>query len=644
MWPLDALPDEIQQSDRCVVWRREYANGNGRITKIPYVATEPARLASSTDPNTWRRFLDARCAYEDGKCDGAGFVLGDGYVGIDIDHCVVDGEIDADARAIVDEIGSYTELSPSGTGLHILARGSLPAGRRRTGRYELYDSGRYFTLTGHHIPGTPTALVEATDALQALHRRLFGDVAHADVVEKPLASGFSEAATLLDDHALLDRAFAASNGAAIQALWNGDASAYASRSEADLALCAHLAFYTDRDAHRIDTLFRQSGLMREKWDERRGAETYGERTIGTAIAGCTQTYTPPTTAEPHIVIEPGATTTVQTLDPAALDDVSVVAAEGQHIAATGVPYLVDGIVPAYGMLGMLVAFTKVGKTTLGQALGAAVATGQPFLEKPTRQTRVLIVAAEDPPEYTAWLARHLGTLPPGVLTFYRRPLLLNTAGLTQIAGTVQADGYGLVLIASWQAVVRGLIKDENDNAGAVRIVEHVKTATRATGIPWLIDAHSGKGEDQGDDADPTRALRGASGAAGAADYMLSLRYANGPFGSRRRLSGKGRFASFAPLVLDYDAATGAYAVIGTTKDAAVETTWRLITETGALSTVPQTADAIARAAGLVNASGCSTSTGRRQVRQALSRRDGIRTTTETRRGQLTTLYARQEAP
>ncbi len=77
-------------------------------------------------------------------------------------------------------------------------------------------------------------------------------------------------------------------------------------------------------------------------------------------------------------------------------------------------------------------------------------------------------------------------------------------------------------------------------------------------------------------------MRGASGAAGAADYTLSLRYAATPFGSQRRLSGKGRFISFAPFVLDFDAEHGSYTVVGTTKDATAESTWRLIRETGAI--------------------------------------------------------------
>ena len=183
------------------------------------------------------------------------------------------------------------------------------------------------------------------------------------------------------------------------------------------------------------------------------------------------------------------------------------------------------------------------------------------------------------------------------LTFYRAPIRLTLDGLDAIRATVTAGQYGLVLIPSWQSVIRGLIKDENDNAGAVCIVENVKAAARESGVPWLIDAHSGKGEDQSDDADPTKALRGASSAAGAADYMLSLRYANGAFGTQRRLSGKGRFVSFAPLVVDYDLTTGAYTVAGSASEVTRESTWKLICEMGALTDAPRSMTDVARLIG-----------------------------------------------
>jgi hypothetical protein len=195
------------------------------------------------------------------------------------------------------------------------------------------------------------------------------------------------------------------------------------------------------------------------------------------------------------------------------------------------------------------------------------------------------------------------------------------------------------LIASWQAVVRGLLRDENDNARAVQVVEHVKSVTRLTGVPWLIDAHSGKGEDQSDHADPSRALRGASGAAAAADYTLSLRYASSPFTTQRRLAGKGRFVSVAPITLDFDDTTGTYSVVAAaTKTATIETTWKLLMETGAVTATPRDATTIARAAGLVSPAGTVTSTHRRQVHDALTARDGVRQTTERRRGQSTTVY------
>jgi len=307
-----------------------------------------------------------------------------------------------------------------------------------------------------------------------------------------------------------------------------------------------------------------------------------------------------------------------------LADAVDVVAEGQHIAATGIQYVIEGIIPEYGMLGFLVAAAKVGKTTLGHALAAAVANGETFLGRAVTQRRVLVIAAEDPPEYTAYLARHLN-VQPGQMTFSRAPLQLNAEGLERICNTVRHGGYGLVLIASWQAVILGLVKDENDNAGSVVVVERVKQATRTTAIPWLIDAHAGKREDQGDEADPTKALRGASAAAGAADYLLSLRYADGPFSTKRRLSGKGRFVNLEPIGIGYDLATGHYDLDDSLdkKTPMIETTWRLIVETGALAQDWAGVGVIAVRAGLCDDSHKLTGGIRKKVVEALRGRPGV---------------------
>jgi hypothetical protein len=157
-------------------------------------------------------------------------------------------------------------------------------------------------------------------------------------------------------------------------------------------------------------------------------------------------------------------------------------------------------------------------------------------------------------------------------------------------------------------------------------------------VPWLIDAHSGKGESQEDDADPSRAMRGASGAAGAADFTLSLRYGNGAFGTQRRLSGKGRFVSFS-LLMDFDASTSSYTVIDDAgKDAARDTTWRLICETDAVNGTPRSASEIAQLIGMVPEGRQLNGAHRRRIVDALRGRPSIGIVQAVRRGQKTTLY------
>src|SRR5262249_28183257 len=107
-------------------------------------------------PGTWGRFDDAVAAVRAGDGTGVGIALGGGLAGVDLDHVrdAHTGLVDDAVMNIVRAIDSYTEVSPSGTGLHELAGGSLPAGLRRRGFIEMYDGGRFFTVTGRHVPGT----------------------------------------------------------------------------------------------------------------------------------------------------------------------------------------------------------------------------------------------------------------------------------------------------------------------------------------------------------------------------------------------------------------------------------------------------------------------------------------------------------
>jgi putative DNA primase/helicase len=281
----EAIPESLRAEHRWVVWNYVWippANGKpGRWTKPPYVATAQEQSADSTDPRTWRSFGEALGAYKDGKSDGIGFVLGDGWVGFDGDH--------TDAPEFVDLLDTYTERSPSGEGVHCICRGTKPGPKCRTGDHELYDHGRYLTVTGHHVTGTPTTVEERTPEIATLYARLFPE--RDDAPTGDAAPTKSAATTTVEDDALIALAFAANNGAKFKTLWMGDTTGYDSHSEADMAFCGLLAFWTNRNAAQMDRLFRRSGLMRPKWDERRGDSTIGADLIAKAIANTPTVYT-----------------------------------------------------------------------------------------------------------------------------------------------------------------------------------------------------------------------------------------------------------------------------------------------------------------------------------------------------------------
>lgn len=141
------IPALLKGLDRWVVW--QYEEGNGKVTKPPYVpAPGKKRHALVNARSTWGTFERAKKTHESGDFDGIGFVLGDGIFGIDLDHAT---------GAMVEEalsLGSYTEWSPSGHGVHVIGLSQLVLKGRKKGPVELYMQGRYFTVTGRLLPGS----------------------------------------------------------------------------------------------------------------------------------------------------------------------------------------------------------------------------------------------------------------------------------------------------------------------------------------------------------------------------------------------------------------------------------------------------------------------------------------------------------
>jgi primase-polymerase (primpol)-like protein len=142
--------------------------GNQPDRKRPVTVT--GRPASSTDPETWTTFLEAKASTAG---TGFGFVLnGDGIAGLDLDHCVTDGVLSPAALAILERLpGTYAELSPSGHGVRLFCRADVARGPRITVdgcALEVYGNGRFLTVTGNRLPGRPSVLADLDAAVHAL--------------------------------------------------------------------------------------------------------------------------------------------------------------------------------------------------------------------------------------------------------------------------------------------------------------------------------------------------------------------------------------------------------------------------------------------------------------------------------------------
>jgi len=250
--------------------------------------------AQADNPTTWGEFSQAAKHYDAYKKNGiAGvgfeFSANDPYTGIDLDRCrdLATGEIEAWARTIIDRLASYTEVSPSGRGVHVLVKAKVPPGGNKKGKTEMYSQGRYFTMTGQHLEGTPTTIENRQAELEALHKEIFGQKAQTP----PKPPGPSPTLNLADSE-IIAKAREAQNGDKFDRLMKGNIGEYPSQSEADLALCSMLAAWT-KDATQIDRIFRQSGLVREKWDRRQSGSSYGMKTIEKALADTGRAYQGP---------------------------------------------------------------------------------------------------------------------------------------------------------------------------------------------------------------------------------------------------------------------------------------------------------------------------------------------------------------
>lgn len=258
------IPLEMRKYRQWVLWRLEKKEGSNKPTKPLYVPCFGGGKANVDDPNTWGDFdfaiqapftclepCDPDLPVTETGYSGLGFVFTehDPYAGLDLDDTHGNAEAYERQLKIYRTFDSYSELSPSGKGLHIIVKGSLPMGRRRAD-IELYSSKRYFTMTGNVFNNKPIA--ERQELLDILFEEMGGPA-------QTFAVGVDKPQTETDDE-VIARALNAANGEKFGRLLAGDwQTLYPSQSEADFAFVDIVAFYT-QNREQIARIFRASPL------------------------------------------------------------------------------------------------------------------------------------------------------------------------------------------------------------------------------------------------------------------------------------------------------------------------------------------------------------------------------------------------
>jgi putative DNA primase/helicase len=287
------IPQDLKTLPNWVRWQLEEVDG--RLTKVPY--QKNGAKASSTNPTTWTGYDNIK-GIVGNETKGIGIVTDGTFIGFDLDGCrnPQTGEITQWAQRLIDVLGCYTEITPSGYGVRVYTLGKLPEGSRRFSLalsagfgdkvgIECYDTGRYFTVTGN-IVGSVTSL-QSPNIVQA--HQLCADLSREYPSDKRKAAAGSNATDTNSSVQFTLKPGGLTSKLAV--LMYGDITSRSpfvveneygrvespSQSEADFSLVTMLAMKYGNNPDQIDSDFRESVLYREKW------ERLGEQTIAKAI-------------------------------------------------------------------------------------------------------------------------------------------------------------------------------------------------------------------------------------------------------------------------------------------------------------------------------------------------------------------------
>lgn len=295
------------------VWRLEWNQADGKYDKTPCAADGSVYKIDAGNRENWMSYADAvttverlQMAYAGGAVTytlGFWMTKGCGYWFLDLDHALQDGQWLPFALQLCQQTypGALVEVTSSGKGLHIIGRGDAPPHRNKPEKsvkdalapleLEFYTDGRgiAFGLTGE-ATGSADVVFDVAPLCAAYFP--YREISELSIVRRPEWRGPE------DDDALIDRALNARKSAAVmfgtkvgfEQLWRGEVE---HNNENDMALASHLAFWAGADSERVERLMVKSGMVRDKWFERRRDDTYLGMTVKNACASCENVYQEP---------------------------------------------------------------------------------------------------------------------------------------------------------------------------------------------------------------------------------------------------------------------------------------------------------------------------------------------------------------
>ena len=450
---LSNIPQELKDLHQWVIWRYELIDD--RYTKVPYNA-KTGDHASSTNPTTWCAFDKAVARYSRFEMAGIGFVFStsDPYFGIDLDDCIVDGAVNSFGSEVITSINGYTEYSPSGRGLKIIGRGTVPGAGTHPKGIGIFDRDRFFTITGQ-LYNEHSTITESNGHLAELYTKLTraDQLITTAVAPTPINLPLAIAQKRVNERLIFDAQF--------HHLYTGDLARWQkSPSEADYALCCELLELANGDSAIADQLLRSSGLMRDKWDRKLHGTTYGLYTLEKTRKALAQQYSVSTT--PSI-----KSTKRLTLS---------------ELANLPIPeMLIDRLLPKrdlmllYGAKGSYKTFVGLWLAMQAAQLGYSV----------------LYVAAEDLIGVglrARAYAQHYNVDPLGFFVWPEKVNIYN-GGMAQFINEIGSEQYDLIVFDTYAKSIIGA--NENDNSDAGLILENLESLIKAKDCTCLIIHHSG---------------------------------------------------------------------------------------------------------------------------------------------------------